>query len=123
MDSRDGLSEVDKRFRDLKEALETLKAVEKEERSWILARSFELLHKKAQALRRGYAEEVHDIGRELRYSIRRDRRQRVEKVSREIEQRMDENDVIGAFQLLQHWYRKFTGRALRPYKADLEKTR
>ena len=123
MDSGDGLSEADERFRDLKEALETPKVVEKEERSWISARSFELLHRKAQALRRGNAEEVHDIGRELRCSIRKDRRQRVEKVSREIEQRMDENDVIGAFQMLQHWYRKFTGRALRPSKADLEKTR
>ena len=47
----------------------------------------------------------------------------MEKVSREIEQRMDKNDIIGAFQMLQHWYRKFTGRALRPSKADLEKTR
>ena len=47
LESVDGLSEVDKRFRALKDALEEPKEVEKEERSWILAQSFELLRRKA----------------------------------------------------------------------------
>ena len=104
LESVDGPSEADMRLRTLKDTLAKSKGVEKEEKSWISADSFALLRIKAQALRRGHTEEVHEISQESRCNIRKDRRQQIEKVSREIEQRMDENDVIGAFQILQHWY-------------------
>lgn len=41
----------------------------------------------------------------------------------EIEAKLDEGDIIGAFGILQHWYRKFTGRALKSYRTDLDRTR
>ena len=47
----DGPSEVDRRFQTLKEALDKPKEIEKEDKSWISAQSFELLRRKAQALR------------------------------------------------------------------------
>ena len=36
---------------------------------------------------------------------------------------MGKGDIVGAFGILQHWYQKFTGRALKPCRDDMEKTR
>ena len=66
---------------------------------------------------------MRKIGKELRRSIRRDRRERIRRVSVGIENRLKEGDVIGAFATLRHLYRKFTGRALKPSEPEMEKTR
>ena len=36
---------------------------------------------------------------------------------------MENQDVIGAFEVLRNWYRKFTGRALKPSEPEMEETR
>ena len=121
LENLDGPSEIDQRLKELQDSI-----IEPEfktrDRSWISEYSFSLLRQKAQALRRGDPA-TKDIGRELRRSIRKDRRQRIQKTAEEIEGRLGEGDIIGAFEILRHWYRKFTGKALKPCRADLEKTR
>ena len=81
------------------------------------------MHKKNKALRINRSEEVQVLGKELRISLRRDRQRRVEKVSIEIEERLEKQDIIGAFDILKHWYQKFSGRAVKPTQSDLETTR
>ena len=55
--------------------------------------------------------------------MRQDCRQRITKTSEEIESRLDKGDIIGAFGILRHWYRKFTGRTIKPCCDDLEQKR
>ena len=52
--------------------------------------------------------------------MRQDRRQKITKTSEEIESRLDKGDIIGAFGILRHWYRKFTGKTIKPCCDDLE---
>ena len=63
------------------------------------------------------------MSKELRRSLRRDRRKRVWNVSKFIEERLDVGDVIGAFDVLKNWYKKFTGKNMKPSVGDLEDTR
>ena len=121
LDSTDGPFETDKRIKELQDALVEEKR-DKKDRSWISENSFSLLRKKATALRRG-APATKDIGRELRRSLRQDRRKRIQRTAEEIEAKLADGDIIEAFAILRHWYRKFTGRALKPCHADLERTR
>ena len=93
------------------------------ETSWISERTFDLVRKKSRALRKGDAEEIKRLGKELRCSLRQDRRKRVWDVSIFIEERIGVGDIIGAFDVLKNWYRKFTGKALRPLPIKIESTR
>lgn len=92
-------------------------------RSWISAQSFALLARKTRALRSNSTEEVRRIGKELRTQLRRDRRRRIDKTSIEIEAKLDKMDIIGAFDILRHWYKKFTGKSVKPSPVTLDKTR
>jgi DNA replication initiation complex subunit (GINS family) len=67
--------------------------------------------------------QVKSIGKELRKNLRRDKRKRIEKASVEIEKKLEERDVIGAFEILRNWYKKFTGKAVKPATVDIEETR
>ena len=91
--------------------------------SWISEDTFRLVRLKSRALRTNDSEEVNRLGKELRRSLRKDRRNRVWKVSVTIEEKLKANDIIGAFDILKHWYKKFTGKALKPSPIDLEDTR
>ena len=95
----------------------------KETKTWISETSFDLLNKKARALRLNKSEEVKEKGRELRRSLRKDRKNRVEEVSVEIEKRLDAMDIIGAFNILRRWYKKFSGTSVKPSEEDLNKTK
>ena len=66
---------------------------------------------------------MNRIGKELRRSIRRDRRVRLSKVADKIEAFLMTGDIIGAFSHLRHWYTKYTGKSLTPSRANLENTR
>ena len=91
--------------------------------SWISDETFNLVRKKSQALKEGNSEENNRLGKDLRRSLRCDRRNRIWKVSTFIEERLTAGDIIGAFDVLKNWYRKFTGKVLRPSRVDLECTR
>ena len=91
--------------------------------SWISEETFDLVRRKSRALRKGDSEEIKRLGRELRRSLRQDRRRRIWKVSTFIEERLGVGDIIRAFDVLKHWYRKFTGKALKPSNTELATTR
>ena len=55
--------------------------------------------------------------------MRKDRRRRIEKASEEVEERLEEIDIIGAFNILRNWYKKFTGKAMKPSTDEIEKIR
>ena len=93
------------------------------DRSWISTSSFNLMKEKAKALRRNDSDEVNRLGKALRRSIRKDRRDRIWKVLEFVEASLQDGDIIGAYNVLRHWYKKFTGKALSPTKADLDTTR
>ena len=69
------------------------------------------------------SEGVIRLGKQLRRSLRRDRRNRIWKVSESIEEKIQVDDIIGAFDILKYWYKKFTGKVLKPSPTDLEATR
>ena len=110
-------------MKELKEAVKTEKQQSKKDRSWISERAFRLLREKVKALRNNDQDLIRNKGREVRRSLRQDRRERIRKVSVEIEQKLEKEDIIGAFDTLKHWYKKFLGIALKPLEEDLEKTR
>ena len=67
--------------------------------------------------------DVQSLGKDLQRSLQKDRRERIRKTSTKIKQKLKRQDIIGAFEILKHWYRKFTGKALKPCPVDLKKTR
>ena len=99
------------------------KPMDEKDRSWISSDSFQLMKEKAQALRCNDSTEVDRLGRELRRSIRKDRRDRIWKISTFVEESLKDGDIIGAYGVLRHWYKKFTGKAITPSPIDLQKTR
>ena len=96
--------EIDKKLKYLKELLPRNGETKPKNRSWILKTSFDLLHQKTKALRIGDSTEINRIGRELRRSIRQDRRKRVWETSIEVEQNLERGDIIGAFKIMRNWY-------------------
>ena len=119
----DGNTTPDDLLSTLHKSLEEEKPKEKFNRSWISKQTFELLKKKAKALRGGNTEEVEMLGKNLRRSLRKDRRERINKVSDLIETQLEKGDIIGAFEHIRHWYRKFTGKPLKPSRYKLEETK
>ena len=41
----------------------------------------------------------------------------------EVEEKIKRKDIIGAFDVLKYWYRKFSGRTLKPSHFGIDKTR
>ena len=93
------------------------------DKSWISNMTFQAMQKKTAALKEGKSEEVHRLGKEVRRNLRRDRRQRIGKVADHIENHLKKKDIIGAYDTLRHWYRKFTGRAPKPSVVKLNETK
>ena len=94
-----------------------------QDKSWISDVTFQSMKKKSAALKEGKSDEVQRLGKEVRRNLRRDRRQRIGKVADHIENHMKRNDIIGAYDTLRHWYRKFTGRAPKPSVVKLNETK
>jgi len=107
----------------LEQAIERNTNMQTNDNSWISKETFDLVRAKSKALRKNRSEEVQQLGKELRRSLRMDRRRRIWNVSVYIEERLLAGDVVGAFNRLKHWYRKFTGRVLKPSPVELEETR
>ena len=60
------------------------------------------------------------LNKELRRSLRKDRRNRVNKVSEEIERKLEENNIVEAYNILCGWYKKFLGKNNKPSPDDLK---
>ena len=60
------------------------------------------------------------LNKELRRSLRKDRRNRVNKVSEEIERKLEENNIVEAYNILCGWYKKFSGKNNKPSPDDLK---
>ena len=119
----DGNTMADDLLSTLQKSLDEGKTEEKVNCSWISKATFNLLKKKAKALRNGNTEDTKTLGKELQRSLRKDRRDQINKVSNLIENQLNEGNIIGAFEHLKHWYRKFTGKPLKPSCCKLEETK
>ena len=118
------LSENDDRFQHLKEEKELPDPRKQRDRSWISKRTWTLIDKKVHAIRWRYPSDViRDYGKDIRKSLRKDRRQRAERVSRQIEQKLTSRDIRGAYDLLRGWYRRTGGKPPRPTRKDLDMIR
>jgi len=102
---------------------ERAKPTPPQDKSWISDKTFESMRKKSAALKEGKSDEAQCLGKEVRRNLRRDRRQRIGKVADHIESHMKRKDIIGAYDTLCHWYRKFTGRAPKPSVVKLKETK
>lgn len=40
-----------------------------------------------------------------------------------MEDKLQSQDIVGAFDILKHWYRKFSGKTLKTTPAELDSTR
>ena len=114
---------VNRQLQEIMDKVPKLTQPEREERNWISDETFGLLKRKCRALRANDSAGVHHYGRLLRRHIRRDRRRRIHNVAVCIEAKLDSGDIIGAYGILRHWYRKFTGKALKPSPIDISKTK
>ena len=110
----------------LKEIHETIRKPDPTEpidNSWISKETFNLLRQKTKALKSNISDALLKLGKDVRRSLRRDRRNRLWKVSTTIENCLNAGDIIGAFDVLKNWYKKYTGKSLKPPTIDLENTR
>ena len=118
------LSENDVRFQHLKEYKESPDPRQFRDRSWISRKTWKLIDKRVRAIRLNYPLEViRNYGKEIRRFLRRDRRQRAERVSRDIEQKLTKGDIRGAYDLLRGWYKMRSGKPPRPTRKDLDMIR
>ena len=119
----DGGNESDKILKELHDALSDDLPAAKKYQSWISEETFQILRDKSKALQKGESEITKVLKKELRKSLRQDRRNRIWNVSQYIEGCMEKKDIIGAFDVLRNWYRNHTGKTLKPCESDLENTR
>jgi hypothetical protein len=115
------LSENDVRFQHLKEFNNEIPDLPTaRERSWISKRTWDLIDKRIKAVRWHRAETIiRDYSKEIRKSLRKDRRQRAYRVSRQIEQKITAGNIRGAYNLLHGWYRDRRSKPPRPTRQDL----
>ena len=102
---------------------ERAKPTPPQDKSWISNTTFQSMREKTRALREGQSEETKRLGKEVRRNLRKDRRKRIGNVADQIESCMKKKDIIGAYDRLRHWYRKFTGRAPKPSVVKLDETK
>ena len=90
---------------------------------WISERTLKLGKEKAAAMKKGQEHLVRFISKEIRKNLRKDRKERIRKVAVEIEKRMKGNNVLGAYHILRHWYKRRIKKVDRPCEGDLKEIR
>ena len=68
------------------------------EDSWISKKSFSLMRKKVVAKRVGLREAAQQVGEQLNESLEEDRKQHYAKTAKELESKLEEGDVRGAYE-------------------------
>ena len=106
-----------------KEERKNMKQIPQQDKSWISERTFIAMRKKTDARKKRKDEETKRLGKEVRRSLRKDRRNRVARIADQIEERMEKKDIIGAYDILRHWYSKFTGKAPKTSVVKLTETK
>jgi len=91
--------------------------------SWISDATWTLIDQKASARRNKDPSKAKEIAKELRRSLKKDRQNRINKVADEIESYLVSKRTKEAFQKLQGWYKKRSGRPPKPTFGDEEATR
>jgi hypothetical protein len=91
--------------------------------SWISESTWQLIDQKASARRSGNISQAKNIAKELRRSLNKDRKCRMDKVAEEIESYLTANSPKEAFHKLQNWYKERSGRPPKPTLGDAEATR
>ena len=106
-----------------KEERKNMKQIPQQDKSWISERTFTIMRRKTDAKKKGKDEETKRLGKEVRRSLRKDRRNRVARIADQIEEHMEKKDIIGAYDILRHWYSKFTGKVPKPSAVKLTETK
>lgn len=78
------------------------------------------MSQKAKAKRTGNSLLVQSISKSLKKNLRADRRQRLYNTSVEIESDLNLGHIIGAYERLRSWYKKFTKGGEKLTRFDLE---
>jgi len=78
---------------------------------------------KTEAMKQGRNEEAKQVRKDVRRNLRKDRINRLAQIADQIEDHMKRKDVMGAHDILRHWYNKFTGRAPKPLIVKSDETK
>jgi exonuclease III len=119
----EGKNRADVLLEELEELIEKPRHAEPRFKSWISEASWKLIDSKAEARRCGDATKAKRLARQLRKSLRADRKSRIEAVSTEIEALLKADRVEEAYGKLRGWYRDKPGHVPKPTIQDEEKTR
>ena len=122
-EDRTGRGQQNSRLLQLVECMESEGGKERRAEGWISQESRRLLAAKSAALHNNKPDLVRSYGKALRRQLQRDRKERIRRVSEEVEERLVAKDVIGAYELLRPWYKSFDGKATTPSEDSLEKVR
>ena len=107
----------DQRLKGLNNSLGRVENSSKRDCLWISKNFFKLLYKKAKVLQLNTSHKVKYLGKELRRSIMRDKKRRVQKVVISIKEKIEKIekiDIRESFDILCYWYCKFTGIVMKP---------
>ena len=115
--------EQNENLRIIKESIEEDQKGKEKKKSWISEKTYGVLRRKVKALRQNDSEKIRQLGKELRRSLRKDRRNRIKETSTRIEEELRKKNVVGAYDILRGWYKKFSGRSERPSLEDLASKR
>ena len=98
-EDRTGRGQQNSRLLQLVEYMESEGGKERRAEGWISQESRRLLAAKSAALHNNKPDLVRSYGKELRRQLRKDRKERVRRVSEEVEERLVAKDVIGVYEL------------------------
>jgi len=93
--------------------------------SWISQETWSLIDRRAAMARLGVTRnnaEMSRLKRDIRAGLRRDRQERINKVSIEVEALLRDGDSKGAYSRLRGWYRAWTRRPPKPSRVNLNAT-
>ena len=87
---------------------------------WISTETWGLFDRQATTKHRISKRDAKGLANQIRESIKKDRKRRVEKAGEAIEADLANNDPKEAFGKLKRWYRMVTERPLKPTREDTE---
>jgi hypothetical protein len=134
------LTRVDQEFIDLLDYRQLPDPCAARDRSWISSDTWRFIDRRAELRRKhlfsnpiqisqvepeegiNYEQEIRNLSKEIRRLLRRDRRLRADKVSRDIESHLASGNLRAAYHSLSAWYKDRGGRILRPTIHDLDLT-
>ena len=116
-------SEADRIHAELAECREKKGKTNGRDNSWIRGNTWTLIDRRIDARKLGEGQLARELGRQIRKSLKKDRRNRTTAVAQTIETLLTANEPREAFQALQGWYKDVGPRPTLPSREEIDATR